>query len=510
MYTNPTTDPLVGQLFAKRYLIVSLIARGGMGNIYQANDTQSGNLIAIKVLRQEFCQDRVLVQRFLREAKAVSSLKHPHICQSYEAGYTEQGQHYLTMELLKGRSLDKILLQETCLKPETALLYIKQAASGLFEAHTKGIIHRDLKPANIFILEVKDAPSSAKVLDFGIAKFEDTGEKFAPKLTKDGTTLGTPFYMSPEQIRGENVDSRADIYSLAIILWETVFGKPPYRGKTAVEVFIAKLEKKLPKLPRQYQHNPCYAAIYEVLSKALQKNANKRYSTMREFEKALEEIPLSETVQATSPPRNTANDTKDKNPTLDNLPIYKRIAQSPRIKTIAFLSALLSFIAFLAIYLVSYSIPSYHAAQGPDYQTFKFYSTPSAEVWLKDKLIARSPASIDLETPPPYELTFKHPDLSPYSFTVPKRSQEIQGLYVGLDRRLATDTPTMRIETIPSGATVLINGQNYPFPTPVNVTLVGRRNLYVSLQMQGYITENITIVSNGGDVTIQSTLFPSR
>ncbi|MFA5624759.1 MAG: serine/threonine-protein kinase [Bradymonadales bacterium] len=507
MYGKASLDPLIGQLFAERYLVVSLIASGGMGSIYQASDTQTGQVVALKVLRKDFSAERVLVQRFLREAKALSALKHPHICQSYDSGYTKDGRHYITMELLSGRSLDKIIAKDGRLSVADAVLYIKQAASGLFEAHTKEIIHRDLKPANIFILEVKDVPSSVKILDFGIAKYENKDDKFAPKLTEAGTTLGTPYYMSPEQIRGSKVDARSDIYSLATILWECIFGEPPFKGKTPLDVFAAKLEKKLPKLPKELEKDKTYAAVYAVLAKALQRAPERRYASMREFERALEDIPL-DAESAISEYFDSKDGQKRKTPTIDNLPIYRRIALYPNIRTLAVAASIISFAVFLVIYLISYSIPSQIGERPPTYQSFKFYSSPPADVWLDDKIIARSPASIDLDIEPPYHISFKHPNHSAYNFTILKRSREVQGLYVELDRSKATQSPTMRIDTIPPGATVFINGEMYPLPTPVVVTLVGRRNVYVSLSLDGYITENITVASNGGDVNIQSTLFP--
>ena len=204
---------MTGTLFDDRYLIDRLIARGGMGNIYKAHDTKRGHIVAVKMLRSEFDDDAVVLKRFLREAHAVQNLHHPNICQLYDIGCTRDKIHYFTMEFLEGDPLDKVLREKRMLPPEIALKYIMDIAAALCDAHNHNIIHRDLKPANIFIVHDADGKETAKLLDFGVAKLQEEMSDPGQKLTNAGSTLGTPFYMAPEQIQDflAKISSRSSV-----------------------------------------------------------------------------------------------------------------------------------------------------------------------------------------------------------------------------------------------------------------------------------------------------------
>ena len=194
MYRNKESDPFVGTLFADRYLINFLVARGGMGNIYQAHDVQTGQIVALKMLRAEYNDDRIIVRRFIRETDVIAKLKHKNICQMFDSGCTPDGIHYFTMEYMEGEALDTILKNQQTLPPTRAIDYMLQAAAGLSDAHNHGVVHRDLKPANIFIIRTSDERDFIKVLDFGIAKV-DNYEELNERLTNAGTTLGTPYFI---------------------------------------------------------------------------------------------------------------------------------------------------------------------------------------------------------------------------------------------------------------------------------------------------------------------------
>ena len=176
MYRNKESDPFVGTLFADRYLINFLVARGGMGNIYQAHDVQTGQIVALKMLRAEYNNDQIIVRRFIRETDVIAKLKHNNICQMFDSGCTPDGIHYFTMEYLEGEALDTIIKNQQTIKPARAIEYILQAAAGLSDAHNHGVVHRDLKPGNIFIVHTSDERDFIKVLDFGIAKVENYEE----------------------------------------------------------------------------------------------------------------------------------------------------------------------------------------------------------------------------------------------------------------------------------------------------------------------------------------------
>lgn len=202
------------------YKILDKLGQGGMGVVYKAEDKRLQRTVALKFLPPEFTRDTQAKERFIREARAASSLEHTNICSIHEIDETEDGQLFIVMSCYEGESLRDQIARGP-IKLERALDIAIQIAHGLAKAHDKGIIHRDIKSANVFIT----GENVAKILDFGLAKLGDR-----TKLTQDHSTLGTVAYMSPEQIRGDDVDTRSDIWSLGVVLYEMLTGKMPFRG----------------------------------------------------------------------------------------------------------------------------------------------------------------------------------------------------------------------------------------------------------------------------------------
>jgi tetratricopeptide (TPR) repeat protein len=221
------------------YRIAERLGAGGMGVVFAAEDLRLGRRVAIKFLPEEACAEPDAVQRFLREARAISSLNHPHICTLHDIG-EHRGQQYMVMELLEGELLKSRVAREP-LPLDDVLLFGEHIADALDAAHGKGIVHRDLKPANLFVT----GRGQLKVLDFGVAKLAEPKEGPASantvaasdQLTAYGSALGTIQYMSPEQARGLDIDARSDIFSLGIVLYEMAAGRPPFRGATAAVIF---------------------------------------------------------------------------------------------------------------------------------------------------------------------------------------------------------------------------------------------------------------------------------
>ena len=219
-------DTLVGRVLAEKYVLLEELGKGGMGSVYRAKQTTLETLVAIKLLRMAIADHPVALQRFYNEAKNSSKLKHPHNVRVFDFGHTDDGLVYIVMELVDGVPLSRIDLP---LRVDRALRIMSQACGALAEAHAIGLIHRDLKPDNIMISEV-DRRDFARVLDYGIAKFENS----STALTADGGIIGTPEYISPEQVSGERIDRRCDVYLLGLILYEMVTGRPPFRADNQI------------------------------------------------------------------------------------------------------------------------------------------------------------------------------------------------------------------------------------------------------------------------------------
>jgi serine/threonine-protein kinase len=269
------------------YRIVDKVGEGGMGVVYRAEDTRLGRQVAVKFLSSKLLQDPLAVERFQREARAASSLNHPHICAIYDVGkYNDVP--FLVMELLDGTTLRR-RCSNAPLSMDTLLDYAVQIADALDAAHTAGIIHRDIKSANIFVTE----RGQVKMLDFGLAKLLQpqgiTADQYAQttlapapaQATQTGQTMGTPTYMSPEQARGEELDRRSDLFSFGVVLYEMATGREPFTGRTHALVFDAIL-RQTP--PRPGELNPQLPAeLDHIIAKALEKDRELRYQTAAEL-----------------------------------------------------------------------------------------------------------------------------------------------------------------------------------------------------------------------------------
>ncbi len=278
---------MIGQTVS-HYRITARLGSGGMGVVYEAEDTSLGRKVALKFLPPELAQDAHSLERFQREARAASALNHPGICTVYAIDQHE-GQHFIAMELLEGETLSAKLAGRA-LDLDLLLRLAIQIADALESAHAKGIVHRDLKPANIFYVTQRE---QAKILDFGLAKMDRVTQVGAAAgsemptafkhedLTKAGSTLGTVSYMSPEQARGQLTDARTDLFSLGTVLYQMATGVLPFQGDTSAVVFEAILNREPPLVT---QLNPALALEFgPILRKALEKDRNLRYQSATEL-----------------------------------------------------------------------------------------------------------------------------------------------------------------------------------------------------------------------------------
>ncbi|MFL5370238.1 MAG: serine/threonine-protein kinase, partial [Myxococcales bacterium] len=249
---HPTTthgaeeDALIGRTIGGRYRIVGTVGLGGMGRVYDAVQSPLDRHVAIKVLLGGHAHDAAFRRRFMLEAAVTSKLTHPNTVTLFDYG-EHDGIYYIAMELLKGRTLSDVVRQEGALSQERAIHIAQQVCRSLSEAHSQGVIHRDLKPANVMLLSQRHELDFAKVLDFGLVKFFTDG---VDGHTHQGTFVGTPHYVSPEQARDEQPDPRSDVYSLGILIYLMLTGHVPFHAASAVEVLVKQLNEQ-PVPPRE-------------------------------------------------------------------------------------------------------------------------------------------------------------------------------------------------------------------------------------------------------------------
>lgn len=277
---------MAGQVLDRRYAIVKKVGEGGMSYVYLAHDVASQERYAIKILSPALSKDENAMARLRREAALGIRLEHPNVCHIVRMGETEEGLVYVVMPYVEGEILSDRNYRVGQTSIADVVKFTVEIADGLQVAHKLGIIHRDLKPENIMICKKKDGIEYAVVMDFGLAKERKAGGELQ-KLTATGIILGTPEFMSPEQLRGKPLDSRTDIYSLSLMTYEMLTGKLPFEGRNQQELMIARLRNEpiharthRPEIPE---------AMDLVLLKGMERVADDRYATAPEFAAALRE-----------------------------------------------------------------------------------------------------------------------------------------------------------------------------------------------------------------------------
>jgi CheY-like chemotaxis protein/tRNA A-37 threonylcarbamoyl transferase component Bud32 len=279
---------LFGTSLAARYEFLDILGEGAAGIVFKAKHPQLDKLVAIKMLHYHGMIDDVYA-RFEQEAKMVSRLNHPGIAMVYDFGVTEQKRPYMVMEYVEGKNLARVIEERDHLPAGEALTVFVQICDAMAHAHEKGIVHRDIKPVNILINQTSAEPLSVKVLDFGCGKLRDLHNE-SSGLTQEGKSLGTPSYMSPEQVRGMKIDERSDVYSLGCVMYETLTGYVMHQGDNAAQTMLMHLEEDPPLL---HEINPDLTypeGVQKIVSQSLERDLDKRYQSMRSLQEDLKSL----------------------------------------------------------------------------------------------------------------------------------------------------------------------------------------------------------------------------
>ena len=290
MVTAPEEDPLVGSRLGEKYRIVARLGGGGIGAVYLAKQVVGGPPVAIKVLHAEYATHPEARKRFEREATALSAIRHPHVIGVIEFG-AHDGRLYLVMEHGEGRTLDA-LIADGLLDPAVALGLADQILSGLGYAHAHGILHRDLKAENVLVTVQANGALLARLLDFGLVKFADRSTwGDATTLTAEGSVMGTPAYMPPEQALGAKVDARADVYAAGVLLFELLTGVWPFMAEDAAGLIRAHALDPVPALASARPDLRAHPALYAVVARAMGKRPDERYADANAMRAALRAVP---------------------------------------------------------------------------------------------------------------------------------------------------------------------------------------------------------------------------
>jgi protein kinase/serine/threonine-protein kinase len=298
-FQTPVCELSTGATFAGRYQVIEELGHGGMGRVYKVFDKEIEAKIALKLIKPEVAADKNSIERFRNELKIARDISHKNICRMYDLG-KEAGNYFITMEYVSGEDLKSFIRRSQQLVVGTAIFIAKQVCDGLAEAHRLGVVHRDLKPGNIMI----DREGNAKIMDFGIARSIS-----AKGITGAGVMIGTPEYMSPEQVEGKEVDQRSDLYSLGVIIYEMVTGRVPFEGDTPFTIAV-KHKSEIPKDPKEL-NTQIPEDLSRLVLKCLEKDKEKRYQSDDELRADLEKIekgiptterPISKRKTVTSKP----------------------------------------------------------------------------------------------------------------------------------------------------------------------------------------------------------------
>ena len=543
----------------KGYEIKQLIATGGMAAIYRAVNTATGNTVAIKILHGHLAQDRDFITRFEREAKAAADLKHENIIDIIGYGETE-GVYYIAMEFVEGKSLKELINAVKFMPHDIALAIAYEICQGIEHAHQKGVVHRDIKPANILI----DTNGALKITDFGLAQAQDL-----TSITVTGAIVGTPAYMSPEQAAGKRIDTRSDLFSLGVVIYEMITGTKPFQGESYSSVIHAILTIPAAK-PSEI--NPTVSnEISSILEKMLQKDADKRYQNVNQvsehihtyFRQRNTEVPSKQIATFIKEPENTAKSllqkekemylkralyytTLGKNNIDDAITEFEKVqyldpentqakmhlaalkrkrkvhvskkktkVSTPHKRNYFKVAGVFGAIFVVTIFAASLYRNYQNNKPGPStHGVLRVTSDPEGAILYLDnrELNLQTPATIDSVSPGDHMLEIRNAGYNKYTRNLLVKPGDTLIVDAALIRLLADrGTGSIAINSKPSGARVFIDGKNTGLETPCTVENLqaGRHNIKIS--KNGYQTAQLThTVQEGRTTQVVKTLSKTK
>jgi serine/threonine protein kinase len=519
---NRRTDPALqlsrepprvpAQVIAGRYELIAPIGEGSMGRIFLAEQTSVGRRVAIKIINRELGAKFDTIARFQQEARLLASVKNEHIIDIYDIGETEAGDPFIAMELVDGRSLAQLIRDERCLDPTRVVRLSLQIASALATVHEAGVVHRDLKPANI-MLTGTGATEVVKILDFGLAKVLSDREATG-RLTRTGSIVGTPEYMSPEQVGGNGVDHRADIYGFGCTAYEMACGHPPFTGQE-VSTLYKHLHEDVPPLTTERPTVP--APLARVIHRCLAKDPGLRYQTARELHQALLEAADQSGISRVSlfVPRSGVDfmpDLPTSAPRVGTPPAFRYGRRE-----VALVAAIVLVTGLLGGVLVDRAVTRNDAPRVVTTPPPPVTALPGAAKGTL--LVTTTPPGIDvsLDGAPPAKSPFVARELAPGTHRLKvaargwvAREAEVTivaGQLVTYDAVLERPRYTLRIESVPAGASVTVDGKALG-ETPVDVDVSEQEFHQLSFRHDGYRNRELFLPPDAHDTHLKVQLFP--
>lgn len=479
----------IGTLFAGRYHIIEELGRGGMGRVYKVFDKEIKEKMALKLLRPEIAADEKMIERFRNELKFTRKITHKNICRMYDFNKDEEIS-YITMEYVSGEDLKSSVTRMGLLSAGKTIFLAKQICEGLAEAHKLGVVHRDLKPQNIMI----DRGGNIRIMDFGIARSVQ-----AKGVTATGVMIGTPEYMSPEQVEGKDVDQRADIYSLGVILFELLTGTVPFEGDTPITVAIKHLREDAPE-PKTINAN-VPDDMNKVVLKCLEKDRAKRYTSVEELLSELDKIekgvPITDRIVPDKKPTPVGETPFFSDYTREKLKIKKYLI--PVFVLIAVGILVIALIKFVPLQKSSESSLPPPAPPAQEGKLVVNSVPPGAEVYIDGTRRGITPLNSSL-SPGKHSLRVEKSGYEEIKEEIKIASAQTAEKKYTLDRirakRELARKFNMKISTIPSPANIYINDSfvaNYPFSSEYE-----KGRYKIRIEKEGYETveEEIELRSN--------------